>query len=143
MRHTGSSLRHAGSLVAACILLVAACRLLSCGTPAGSSSPTRHQTRAPCIGSMGVLPTGPPGKSLKALLTCQALLSISTRIHVFSNHDNHNQISDRHPYSSHFRDEKLKPKKVKTLTPGHRALQVAEPELPPFTSIFCFESHGG
>ena len=32
-------------------IFVAACRLLSCGMPAGSSSPTRDRTRAPCIGS--------------------------------------------------------------------------------------------
>ena len=31
--------------------LVAACRLLSCGMHAGSSSLTRDQTQAPCIGS--------------------------------------------------------------------------------------------
>ena len=37
---------------------------LSCGTHARSSSLTRGQTRAACIGST-VLPTGPPGKSLK------------------------------------------------------------------------------
>ena len=35
---------------------------LSCGMHAGSSSPTRDQTRASCIGS-AALPTGPPGRS--------------------------------------------------------------------------------
>ena len=34
----------------------------------GSSFPTRDQTWALCIGEHGVLATGPPGKSLNALL---------------------------------------------------------------------------
>ena len=61
LRHAGSSLWHVGSffffLVAACGLLVAARGLLSCSTGtlscsmrAGSSSPARDWTRAPCIG---------------------------------------------------------------------------------------------
>ena len=33
------------------LFLVAACGLLSCSMNAGSSYPTRDQTRAPCIGS--------------------------------------------------------------------------------------------
>ena len=37
--------------VVACGLLVAACGLLRCVMHAGSSSPTRNGTRAPCIGS--------------------------------------------------------------------------------------------
>ena len=37
-------------------VLVAACGLLSCGTRAGSSSPTRDQTPAPCIGSVESYP---------------------------------------------------------------------------------------
>ena len=46
-----------GLLVAACGLLVAARGLLlSCGMHAGSSSPTRDRTRAPCIGSMESYP---------------------------------------------------------------------------------------
>ena len=49
--HARSSLRHADFLVVACRLLVAACGLLSCGMHVGSSSLTREQTRAPCIGS--------------------------------------------------------------------------------------------
>ena len=36
---------HAGSFVAAC-------GIFSCGMHAGSSSPTRDRTRAPCIGSV-------------------------------------------------------------------------------------------
>ena len=64
-------------LVEACGIFVAACRIfscglrtlscsmwtLSCGMHVGSSSLTRDWIRAPCIGSSGVLPTGPPGKS--------------------------------------------------------------------------------
>ena len=33
----------------------------------GSNSPTRDRTRAPCIGNLGVLATGPPGKSAAVL----------------------------------------------------------------------------
>ena len=50
-------------LGAACGVVVAACGLLSCGMltlsrgmHAGSSSPTRDQTRAPCIGSVESYP---------------------------------------------------------------------------------------
>ena len=38
------------------VLLVAACGLLSCSMHVGSSSPTRDQTLAPCIGSMESYP---------------------------------------------------------------------------------------
>ena len=61
-----------GIFVAAC--LVAICGLLSCGMQTlscsmhvGSSSLTRDQTWAPCIGNMGVSPTGPQGMSQKVL----------------------------------------------------------------------------
>ena len=49
----GSSLWHTGSLflVAAYRLPSSSMRTLSCGMHAGSSSPTRDQTWAPCIGS--------------------------------------------------------------------------------------------
>ena len=49
-------------LVAAGGLLSCGIRTLSCDTHVGSSSLTRDQTQASCIGS-GVLSTVPPGKS--------------------------------------------------------------------------------
>ena len=44
-------------------VLVATCRLLSWGIHAGSSSPTRDRTRAPCIGSTESYPLDHQGSS--------------------------------------------------------------------------------
>ena len=44
-----------------CRVLVVACGLLSCGMHAGSSSPTRDRTWAPCIGSVESYPLGHQG----------------------------------------------------------------------------------
>ena len=46
-----TQLRHAGFLVVACGLPSYGMQTLSCGMHVGSSSLTRDQTQAPCIGS--------------------------------------------------------------------------------------------
>ena len=48
-----------------CWVLVAACRLLSCGMHAGSSSPTRAQTWAPCTWSTESYPLDHQGSPYK------------------------------------------------------------------------------
>ena len=52
-------------------IFVAACRLLSCGMRAGSSSPMRDQTRAPCIGSVESYPLDHQGSPSHTILNAR------------------------------------------------------------------------
>ena len=80
MQHVRSSLQHVGSF----FFLVAARRLLSCGMHAGSSSPTRDRTRAPCIGSTEAYPLDHQGSPRHTLINyiCVGLFPGSRFCHI-------------------------------------------------------------
>ena len=59
---------HTGSLVEARGIFSCSMQTLSCGTHAGSSSPNRDQTRAPCIGRVGSYPLDHQGSPRKLIL---------------------------------------------------------------------------
>ena len=81
-----------GTFLAAWGFLVAACGLLSCSMHAGSRSPTRDQTRAPCIGSTESYPLDHQGSPSSYFFTFSILVFFYYKIHGAITISNENKL---------------------------------------------------